>query len=83
MHRRAIPHLSASGARHAQNRVAAQVRVDGGRGANVVRLVGHAHVLRARVGVRVDGDGLDAEAAARAHHATRNLAAVGDEHLFN
>src|SRR5690606_19678763 len=40
-----------------------------------------AHVQRVRVGDAVDRDGADAELAAGADHAERDLAAVGDEDL--
>jgi len=42
-------------------------------------LVGLAHMQGLGVGIRIDRDGLDAEALGRAHHAHRNLAAIGDE----
>ena len=54
----------------------------GGGGADAHGLVGEAHVERARVGLGVDGDGLDAELAAGAQDAQRDLAAVGDEDLL-
>ena len=38
------------------------------------------HVRRVRVGVREDGDALDAALPARADDADGDLAAVGDEH---
>ena len=43
------------------------------------RLVGAAHVGRVAVGLRVDGDGADAEATAGAEDAAGDLAAVGDQ----
>ncbi|KZE94510.1 hypothetical protein AVP42_00993 [Agromyces sp. NDB4Y10] len=43
-------------------------------------LVGERDVRGARVGVGVDGDGVDAEALQRADDAHGDLAAVGDEH---
>ncbi len=43
------------------------------------RLVGGPHVRRGRVGVGEDRDRADAEAGAGAHHAQRDLAAVGDQ----
>ena len=52
------------------------------RGPDAHGLVGEAHVERARVDLGVDGDGLDAELAARAQDAQRDLAAVGDEDLL-
>ena len=50
--------------------------------ADAHRLVGEAHVERARVGLGVHGDGADAELAARADDAQRDLAAVRDEDLL-
>ena len=47
------------------------------------RLVGHAHVQRAAVGLGEHGDGGDAQLAAGADHAARDLAAVGDQDLAN
>ena len=52
------------------------------RGADAHRLVGEAHVQRARVGLGVDGDRRDAELAARADDAQRDFAAVRDEDLL-
>ena len=42
-------------------------------------VVGEAHVQRLAVGLGVDGDGLDAELAAGANDAQRDLAAIGDQ----
>ena len=53
----------------------------GGGWPDEVRLVGHLDVPGARVGLRVDGDGGDAEALGRGHDAARDLAAVGDQQL--
>jgi hypothetical protein len=50
------------------------------------RLVGHPHMRRPRVGIRINGHGFDAHLLGRADHAAGNLAAIGDEdfleHLF-
>ena len=62
-------------------RVALEIALGRRRRANVHRFVGLAHVRRARVGVAVDGDRRDAELAAGADDAQRDLAAVGDENL--
>src|SRR5258706_7104336 len=59
-----------------------QVALRGRRRPDAPRLVGEAHVQRARVGLRVHGDRLDAELAARANDAQRDLAAIGDEDLL-
>lgn len=45
------------------------------------RLVSHADVGGLGVGLRVDRDRLDAQTLARAHHAARDLPAVGHQHL--
>jgi hypothetical protein len=45
------------------------------------RLVGEPHVLRVAIRFRVHDDRLDAELAARALHAQRDLATVGDQDL--
>jgi hypothetical protein len=42
-------------------------------------VVGESDVERLPVGVRVDGDGLESELAARPNDAERDLAAIGDE----
>ena len=51
------------------------------RRADAHRAIGEQHVQRVRVGVRVDRDGRDAELAAGADDADRDLAAVGDQDL--
>ncbi len=56
-----------------------QVAFGGGRRADGHRLVGHAHVQRVLVGLGMDRDGGDPHAPRRAHHATRDLAPVGDQ----
>ena len=58
-----------------------QVRVLRRRRPDEHRLVGVGHVGRLAVGLGVDRDRPDAEALARAHHATRDLAPVGDQDL--
>ena len=60
-----------------------EVALGGGGGTDRVRLVGHLHVQRLAVGLREDGDGRDAQLAARAQHADGDLAAVGDEQLLD
>jgi hypothetical protein len=57
----------------------AQVRVARRRGADAHVVVGEAHVQGLAVRLGVDGDGLDAQLAARADDAQGDLAAVGDE----
>ncbi len=53
-----------------------------GRRPDAHRLVREQHVLQAVVGGGVHGDGLDAELAAGAQDAQRDLAAVGDDDLL-
>ena len=74
--------LGAAAQRHLDDCVAAQVGIGRARSADRMGDVGLAHVLRGRVGFRVDGDGPDAEAAATADHATGDFAAVGDQDPF-
>src|SRR6266404_8568446 len=50
------------------------------RRADRVRVVGDQHVQGRAVGLGVDGDTLDAELAAGARDADRDLAAIGDQH---
>ena len=59
-----------------------QVALARRRGADADVVVGEADVQRLAVGLGVDGDGLDAELAARADDAQRDLAAIGDENLL-
>ena len=60
-----------------------EIALGSGRRTDVEGLVGEPHVQRRAVGVGVDGDGLDAELAAGADDADRDLAAVGDQHTTN
>ena len=68
-------------ARGVQDRLDRQVGLRGRRRADAERLVGHLHVQRVAVGVGVDGDAGDAQLAAGADDAHRDLAAVGDQDL--
>ncbi len=61
--------------RHVEVALGGRVRAD------AHRLVGEAHVQRARVDLGVDGHGLDAELAARAQDAEGDLAPVRDQDL--
>src|SRR5688572_30148430 len=49
------------------------------RGANRHRHIGVANVLRAGIGLRMHGDGFDAELPAGAKDANRDLASIGDQ----
>ena len=66
----------------ADDRRHVQVAVGAARRADADVLVGEADVQRVLVGLGVDGDGLDAQLAAGADHAQRDLAAVGDQDLL-
>ena len=46
------------------------------------RLVGHLDMRRARIGVRIDRDRLDAHLAGGLDHAAGDFAAVGDQDLL-
>ncbi len=55
----------------------------GGTGrADVVRFVGVANVSGVSVGIAVDGDGVDSEFLAGAHHADRDFPAICDQNLI-
>ena len=71
--------VRAGAPRGAGDRVDAQVRLGGRRAAERHREVRLAHEGRAAVGLREDGDGLDAHRAARALDAPRDLASVRDQ----
>ena len=62
--------------RHVQVRIAARRRTD------AHGIVGKPHVQAVLVGLRIDRDGLNAQFAAGADHAQRDLAAVRDQDLF-
>ena len=59
-----------------------EVALAGEVGPDTDGLIGEANVQRLGVGFAVDGDGLDPHFVARAHHAQRDLAPVGDEDLL-
>ena len=59
-----------------------QVRSRAGARADAHVVVGEAHVQRLAVGLGVHGDRLDAELAAGADDAQRDLAAIGDQDLL-
>ena len=59
-----------------------QVAQRRGRRPDAHRFVGQQHVLEAGVGGGVHGDGLDAQLAAGAQDAQRDLAAIGDDDFF-
>src|SRR5690606_9129364 len=74
--------LGAGLLRDLHDALAHQVRLARRRRAAVPALVGEAHVQGVAVDVRVDGDRLDAHLAAGAHHAHRELPAIGDQDLL-
>ena len=63
-------------ARRAQDGLAVQIRLGT---AEIHGVVGHPHVRRARVRLRVDGDGLEPEVAARPDDPDRDLPGGGDQ----
>ena len=63
----------------AEDRRHAQVAVGAARRTDADVLVGEPHVQRVLVRLGVDGDGLDAQLAAGADDAQRDLSAVGDQ----
>ena len=73
--------LRAGGARDLEDAIAAQVAFLCRGRADEEGLVGGEDVLRARIGFRVHGDGLDREPAGGADDPAGDLAAVGDEDL--
>jgi hypothetical protein len=65
-----------------EDRIASKVTLLRPRTADRDRDVGEPRVLRARIGLRVDRDGLNAESPAGADHAAGDLAAVRDQEPF-
>ena len=63
----------------AEHRRHVQIAVGAARRTDADVLVGEPHVQRVLVGLRIDGDGLDAQLAAGADDAQRDLSAVGDQ----
>ena len=58
-----------------------EIAFRGRRGTDADRFVGHADVLEVAIDSGMNGDRADAERMARAQHAKRDLAAVGDDDL--
>ena len=67
---------------HVDQAVDAQVALGSGRGTDRISLVGEPHVQRFAISFAVHRDGRDPHLVQRARDAHRNLAAVGDQHLF-
>ena len=65
-----------------QQRRNVEIAVARGGRADAHALVGEPHMHGVLVGGRMHGDGRDAELLAGAQHAQRDLAAVGDQDLF-
>ena len=59
-----------------------EIRLARRRGADADVVVGEAHVQRLAVGLGIDGDRLNAELAAGADDAQRDLAAIGDQNFL-
>ena len=66
---------------HVQNFVDDQITVAGWRGANVVRLVGIAHMGCVAVGIGINSHCLNPQLVGRPQNAHRNFTPVGDEQL--
>ncbi len=80
---KAVARVHAVGARRLGDRnqfVDTQITFGGRRRANVMRFVTEAHMQRAGIGLRIDGDGAQSEALGRAGDAAGDLAAVSDQY---
>src|SRR5581483_10549142 len=75
-----VDRLRAGRLRGLQDLLDDEVALRRGRRADRVRVVRLPDVQRRPVGIRVDGDGLDAKLAAGANHADGDLPAVRDQH---
>ena len=64
-----------------ENDIAFQIRIHRARAADQISLVGKPHVLRMRVGFRVNSDGANADAFAGLDDAASDFAAIGDKNL--
>jgi hypothetical protein len=64
------------------DRVGEQIAFGRGRGAEPHRLVRHVDMRVSRVGVRIDGDRLDAHLLRGLDNAAGDFAAVGDQDFF-
>ena len=62
-----------------EDKIAAQIRFDGGRGPQAVRLIGLDHVRGGAIRVGIDSNGGNAQLAAGAQDAKGDFATVGDE----
>ena len=78
-----VDRLRAGAVRGIQHPLDRQVALARGGGPEAYGFVGEAHVHGSGVGVAVDGDRADAEAAERADDPHRDLAAVGDEDFLD
>ena len=73
--------LGAVRLRRVENAVDAQIAFGRCGRPDVRGFVGHTHMERSAIGIRVDGDARDPHLAQRANDAHRNLAAIGDQDL--
>ena len=64
---------------HVENRLGVEVALGSRLTPEGVGLIGQAHVQRVAVEFGVHGDGGDAHLSTGAHHAHRDLAAIGDQ----
>ena len=74
--------VGAADLRGADDRRHVEIALAAARAADADVFVGEAHVQRVLVGLRIDGDGLDAQFAAREDDAQRDLPTVGDQDLL-
>ena len=58
-----------------------EIAVGGARRADADGFVGKANVERVAIGFAIDGDGTNAEFAARVEHAQSNFTAIGNQDL--
>src|SRR5262245_8058781 len=73
--------LGSAVARGSQDQVAAQVAIACRWRTEANRFVGKGHVLAARVCIRINGDGSDAESTRGRDHSTGNLATICNQDL--
>ena len=74
--------VGARGLRGGDQALVRQIALRGRRRTDVNRLVGQPHMQRVAVGVGIDGDRAQAQAARGADDAAGNLAAIGDQDGF-
>ncbi len=68
--------------RREQDQLGLEIALRRGRRPEPNRFVGHPHMRRARIGIRIDRDRGDPHLLGGAHHPARDLAAIGDQDLL-